>query len=222
MRHFVVLMLLSGCYLSHEPLGQKEHPETVDLFDDLALDGGSDAALDDLLDDLPDSSVVDSAVELPPEIDAGGQDFLPGTDATEAPANSTSAPSPVDVIGELGPILYETEPNRGCTNRDKPITLYGTRIHWEAVVTITYPYDEGFAKMSADDLDECNTPLVNWSDITEISFRTYQDLNWSDGGGFTSGQYLVRVTNPDGQDSNEIGLNLQWCDEPEIPLPCQQ
>lgn len=120
------------------------------------------------------------------------------------------------------PVLFEADPTKSCENQDTVVSLVGTNIHWKATVTITYAWDMRSVVVS-DQVDECGASVLQWSDITRISFRTRQDFVWEGGGNFVSGYYLVHVTNPDGQSSNDVGLNLQWCESGgQSPLKCNQ
>ena len=130
-------------------------------------------------------------------------------DAPEDGSGSASdrAPEP----GEGDPILFEVIQDFGCINRDSWIDIIGTGIHWEATVTISYPFSESWTTVTRDQVDGCNQPFVNWVDTDQIEFRTRSDLQWNGMSRFVTGNYLVHVTNPDGSSSNAIGLYLQWC-----------
>lgn len=107
----------------------------------------------------------------------------------------------------LDPILMRTEPEIGCTNKDSWIVVSGSEIHPHAILYIKYFFsDETYIIDIQYDTDDYNQRLAKWINIEEIKFRTYQKFT------FLPGRYLIKVINPNKSESNEIGLNLQFCD----------
>lgn len=120
-------------------------------------------------------------------------------------------------LPQEGPILFSTEPQTGCANRDRWVLVNGAHIHQDSTVIVTYPFSGDVRTFVADERDECGLEYRDWADLSRIHFRTRQDDGW-----WLFGHYLVKVVDPAGIESNEVGLVLQPCSESEEDIrPCQ-
>lgn len=113
-------------------------------------------------------------------------------------------------------VLFGVSPTDGCINVDREMVIEGAYLHWEATIEIEYPHSGAVARLAPGENDEdgAGLPLYGWVDLDEMWFRTHP-MDWDGMGSFTSGFYLVTVTNPGMEPSNAVGMNLQFCDEGE-------
>lgn len=186
MKKLILTFFLSSCYMSYTP----EEETILDSYTVIESDFGTAEA-----DNPEQIGVVD--------IDT----------ATVDNENSSKPEAKEHVEKQVlqEPILYDVVPKQGCINKDTEIYLVGMHIHWEAAIKIRYQTDIKSVTFEKDLVDECNRSLIDWYDLTMISFRTRPDLILNDEYGFISGEYKLIVVNPDGKESNEIGLSLQYC-----------
>ena len=124
--------------------------------------------------------------------DAGGPDAVP------------------DAATRTAPVVYSVSPQDSCTNRGDWITLHGTGIDWLGGIAIEYPFSGAIITIVHDDTDADGAGIFRWTDVTEVAFRIPAELR-GDNGSLPSGQYLVSAIDSDGNESNQVGLNLQWC-----------
>lgn len=112
---------------------------------------------------------------------------------------------------DLDPVLFDADSNPGCTNTDQWLTLTGAGIDWRSSISVTYPFSGATAEIPGD------SPRLDWRDLTETAFRTMSDLPWvpaqTNPDSWPSGNYLIHVTNPNGNVSNDVALRLQHCSE---------
>lgn len=193
MKKLILILFLSSCYMSYTPEDKAEEA-TADSYTVIETDSAIAEA---------DSSEQIEAVDIDSSVvDIGISSKLEAKEEVK---------EHVEKQVLQNPILFDVVPNQGCINKDTEIYLVGMHIHWEAAIKIRYQTDIKSVTFEKDLVDECNRSLIDWYDLTMISFRTRPDLILNDEYGFISGEYKLIVVNPDGKESNEIGLSLQYC-----------
>lgn len=196
-------MLLQGCYLSHQ-LG----------------DGGDEVSVD--VREWDDSEVLETDSEVLRDGITGTQDGITPEQNRHNSGISKDQTSQTSQTSQPGtwmePILERVDPEEGCINKDLWMSVHGSRIHWEATITVTYPFSGRSVVFDGPNkVDECGRDLVDWQDNSLIRFRTPENSGVNSGTqeyggtGWVSGDYLVKVTNPNGVESNEVGFDLQFC-----------
>lgn len=154
------------------------------------------------------------APELGTEIQSDASVPVVQSEAPETPSDGKVATGD-SPLGRA--ILYRAEPSWSCSNRDMVITLRGGMIHWNSIVKMVYPYSGAALEITHNDADACGKSPIRWKDIGELAFVTRQYLNWDGMTDYVSGYYLVSVIGPAGE-SNQVGMNLQWCDDAEAAM----
>jgi len=193
MKKLILILFLSSCYMSYTPEDKAEEA-TANSYTVIETDSAiAEADRSEQIEAVDiDSSVVD--IEISSKLEA-----------------KEEVKEHIEKQALQEPILYDVVPKQGCINKDTEIYLVGMHIHWEASIRIKYQKDVEFTTFDQKLVDKCNRSLIDWYDLTMISFRTRDDLILNDEYGFLSGEYKVIVVNPDGKKSNEIGLSLQYC-----------
>jgi len=180
----ILLIFLNCCYMSYTTEDEMAEETIADSYTVIETDSSKQIEAVDI-----DSAVVDIEKETSP---------------TESKSEIREQILPK-------PILYEVVPKDGCINKDIEIYIVGMFIHWRSTLKIKYKLDKKYTTIDRNLVDECNRKLIDWVDISMISFRTRDDLILNDEYGFVPGSYTLMIINPDGKKSNEIGLNLQHC-----------
>lgn len=196
MKKLIPLLFLSSCYMSYTLEEEATAEAIADSYTVIEIDSAiAEANSSEQIEAVDiDSSVVD--IEISSKLEA-----------------KEEVKEHVEKQVLQDPILFDVVPKQGCINKDTEIYLVGMHIYWEASIRIKYQKDAEFTTFNQKLVDECNRSLIDWYDLTMISFRTRDDLIMNDEYGFLSGEYKLIVVNPDGKESNEIGLSLQYCSD---------
>ena len=208
LRLLFLCVLIQACYKVTYPEGEQPHP--AGAFADHPIAGAVETfgASPTSADSEPVAGV---SVWAPPDSGLAMAGANGGVDIGGPPPSSERDQR----YGQPRlPILYRAEPSWSCSNRDMLITLHGANIRWESTVRIVYPYSAAVLDITHADVDECGGSPLSWKDVDEFQFITRQEVAWEGMGDYVSGYYLVSVVGPTGE-SNQVGMNLQWCDDVE-------